>query len=249
MNLYQKYLKGETVSVYREIDKLDYNLLNIEQKKEVEKVLNETFKKVAFNLKIIYKELINIGYLFKKVYEFNFEKPLHDPLENTEFLIKQLDSAVKPFGFVPLSLKYFYRVVGGVNFVWDFATDEKIRWDMADPIQIFSLDDLVQEVTNEYWKEDIQPYVNDENFGCAFLDLSADDLHKDNVSGGQPYAIEITQKQAIDSKFMNEFNDTTFINYLRICFDHCGFPGMIGTNINDDFKDFHDKVKPQLLKI
>ena len=94
-----------------------------------------------------------------------------------------------------------------------------------------------------------QQYVDDEYFGCAFLNLSADDLHKDNTSGGEPYAIEITKEQTIDARFMNEANETTFINYLRICFDHCGFPGMIGTNINDDFKDFHDKVKPQLLKI
>ncbi|MCD5380779.1 hypothetical protein LR004_02530 [Candidatus Gracilibacteria bacterium] len=242
-------MKGETISVYNEINKLDLNSLNVEQKKDIEKVLKETFNRVSFNLEIIYNELLKIGYLFKTEYKFNFEKPIHVPLKNTESLIEKLDLAVSPFGFVPLSLKYFYRIVGGANFVWDFETNEEFMWNMADPIQVSSLDSIVEEVTTEYWKEDIQQYVDDVDFGCAFLDLSADDLHKDNVSGGQPYAIEITKKQTVDSKLMNEPNDTTFINYLRICFDNCGFPGIARPDIKNEYKAFFEKVKPQMKKI
>ncbi len=249
MNFYERYLKGETISVYRDINKLNYNTLSSEQKKEIEKVLSETFERVAFNLKIIYEELLNIDYLFKTECKYNFEKPLHKPLENTESLIEKLDFSVSPFGFVPLSLKYFYRIVGGVNFVWDFETNEKLMWHMADPIQIFSLDSIVEEVTNEYWKEYIEQYVNDEDFGCAFLDLSADDLHKDNISGGQPYAMEITKYQSVDARFMNEPNETTFINYLRICFENCGFSGIKRPDIHNEYEEFFNKVKPQLRKI
>jgi len=249
MNLYERYLNGETKAVYDDISKLGSNAFNNSHRKEVEKVMQETFERVLFNLKIIYKELVNIGYLFKTDFEFNYEKPLHSPLKNTESLIERLDLAVKDFGFVPLSLKYFYRIVGGVNFVWDFETNKKFMWDMADPIQVSSLDSIVEEVTTEYWKEDIQQYVDDEDFACAFLDLSADDLHKDNVSGGQPYAIEITREPTIDSKFMNEPNETTFINYLRICFENCGFSGITRSDTNNNYQAFFDKVKPQLKKI
>ncbi len=133
-----------------------------------------------------------------------------------------------------------------MNFVWNFETNDKFMWEMAGPIQVSSIDSIVEEVTSEYWKEDIQQYVDDEEFGCAFLDLSADDLHKDNVSGGQPYAIEITREPAIDARFMNEPNETSFINYLRICFDNCGFPGITRMDTNNDYKAFFDKVKPQL---
>ncbi|MBO0593951.1 hypothetical protein I2486_21335 [Cellulophaga sp. E16_2] len=248
MNYHERYLGGETISVYKEIENLDFSTLNSNDKKDIDKVLTETFERVDFNLKIIYNELIAIGYLFKTEHKFNFEKPLHKPLENTESLIKKLDIAVSPFGLVPLSLKYFYRIVGGVNFVWDFETNEKFMWDMADPIQVASLDSIAEEVTTKYWKEDIQQYVDDEEFGCAFLDLSADDLHKDNASGGQPYSLKITRKQTIDGRFMNEPNDTTFISYLRICFDNCGFPG-IRTDSNNEYQGFFNKVKPQLKKI
>jgi hypothetical protein len=136
-----------------------------------------------------------------------------------------------------------------VNFVWDYETNEDFLWEMADPIQICSLDALVEMVTDKYWNEDIHEYFDDEDFGTAFLDLSADDFHKDNVSGGQAYAIQITKKTSVDSNFMNEPNDTTFINYLRICFEHCGFPGITRPDTKNDYQAFFDKVKPQLKQI
>ena len=248
MNLHERYLNGETKDVYDKIYELGFDAFNSENKEIVEKILIETFERVLFNLEIIYKELVKIGYLFKTNCKFNWEKPLHKPLDNTELLIERTDLIVKPFGFVPLSLKYFYRIVGGVNFVWDFETNDEFMWDMADPIQISSLDSIVQELSNEYWREEIQQYVDDEEFGCAFIDLSADDLHKDNVSGGQSYALEITKEKSVDAKFLNEPNETTFINYLRICFEHCGFPG-IKTSDNSNFNFFCKSVKPQLKKI
>jgi len=226
MNLYQRYLNGETKAVYDDIYTLGSKAFDDIYRREVEKVMEETFKRVGFNLTIIYNELMNLGYLFKSDFKFNFEKPLHPPLENTEALLEKLELAVKDFGFVPLSLKYFYQLVGGVNFTWDFETNKKLMWDMADPIQVSSLDSLVEVVTNKYWKEDMQQYLDDSDFGCAFLEISADDLHKDNVSGGQPYTVEITRQPAVDARLMNEPNGTTFINYLRICFENCGFPGI-----------------------
>ncbi|MDF4203277.1 hypothetical protein PXD56_09945 [Maribacter sp. SA7] len=248
MTFYERYMDGETTSVYNEIEKLDFDTLSVDDKIDIDKVLTETFERVHFNSQIIYNQLIEIGYLFKTEFEFNFERPLHKPLVNTESLIKELDSAVSPFGYVPLSLKYFYRIVGGVNFVWDYETNSKFMWNMADPIQVASIDSIVEEVINEDWIENIQPYVDDEEFGCAFLDLSADDLHKDNASGGQPYSLEITKKQTIDGRFLNEVNETSFINYLRICFDYCGFPG-ITYDENNDYQSFFDKVKPLMKKI
>lgn len=249
MNLYDRYLKGEQEAVYKEIYELKDEALNSEYKKEVEQVLTETFERVAFNLQVIYRELLEIGYAFKIDCKHNFEKPIHAPLAHTELLLEQLDLAVQPFGFVPLSLKYFYRIVGGVNFAWNFEAKEQLMWDMADPIQLASLDSLVDEVTYDYWKEDIQLYVDDIDFGCAFLYLSADDLHKDNVSGGEAYALEITKEKSVDARFMNEANQTTFVDYLRICFEYCGFLGMSKSTVDKNYQKFFNKVKPQLKSI
>lgn len=187
MNLYERYVSGDTITVYAEIASLREEAFNAVYYGDVVAVLEETFKRTSYNLSVIYEALLRDNYHFKKQIEYSFDHPLLKPLPNVEELLNTLDEAVKPFGFVPLSIKTFYRVVGSCNFAWDYTTNKNFRWNMADPIQVVSLDDVVTSVTDKYWHDDIRNYVEDENFGCAFLELSADDLHKDNVSGGAPY--------------------------------------------------------------
>lgn len=246
MTFYKRYIKGETEEVYREIQTLEQAAFLPTNLPDIENVLTETFQRVACNLDIIYAELKNTYYLFKTEFNYNFERPLHKPLPETLLLLDTLDRAVKPFGFVPLSLTYFYRLVGSVNFVWDYSTSEDFRWQLADPVQIISLDALVEAVTDKYWFEEMEENVAEGN--GAFLELAADALHKDNVSGGPAYSLEITRYPSIDSLFINEPNETTFINYLRICFDNCGFPGIRSDNAND-YQPFFGKVQPRLKPI
>jgi hypothetical protein len=246
---YDRYINGQTKQVYQEIQDLGQDAFLPNNLPEIEKVLTETFERVAYNLHIIYNELKQMDYLFKANPKHNFEKPLHKPLANTSILLEKIASAVEPYGYVPLSLQYFYKIVGGVNFVWDYEINEDFIWQMADPIQVASIDSVEQELSDKYWREDMQQYVEDENFGTAFIDLAADDLHKDNVSGGQAYAIQITKEPSIDCHFMNEPNDTTFINYLRICFEFCGFPSITRPDMNNDYQAFFEKVKPLLKPI
>jgi len=246
MTLYEKYISGQTEQAYNDMLGLGKEAFSPGCKDDVEQVLTELFTRVAYNLDIIYAELKNINYLFKTEFNYNFERPLHKPLPNTGDLLGKLDKAVTPFGFVPLSLKYFYKIVGGVNFAWDYDTNEDFIWDLADPIQITSLDAVVETVTEEYWREEMEEII--EEGEPAYLELSADDLHKDNVSGGPPYSLEITANPAVDGLFLNEPNNTTFVNYLRICFDNCGFSLIRRPDCNNYYQAFFDKVKPQLKK-
>ena len=239
MRLIEDYKVGNTVEVYAEIQKLGQDAFLPENYSGVEAVLIETFERVAYNLEVIYTELKKTGYVF-------FNRPLNKPSPETEMLLIKLDNAVKEYGYIPLSLKYFYKIVGSVDFAWNYETEKTFLWEMADPIQIISLDEIVTHVTNENWKEDIQYYVDDENFGFAFLELSADDLHKDNVSGGSPYSLKIPKKQTIDSDFVNDPHQTTFIDYLRVCFEYCGFPG---NPADDSYREFITKVRPKLKQI
>jgi len=247
MTFYDRYISGQTEQVHQDILALGQTAFSQIYLSDIDKVLTETFKRVAYNLDIIYNELKSINYLFKTDFKHNFERPLHKPLPDTDTLLNKLDKAVKPFGFVPLSLKYFYKIVGGVNFVWDYETSDDFMWELADPIQVGSLDAVVETVTNEYWSEEMQEVIDEE--GVSYLDLAADDLHKDNISGAGPYSLEMTKQPSVDSVFLNEPNNTTFINYLRICFDNCGFPGIIRPDLQNDYQAFFDKVKPQLKPI
>jgi len=215
---------------------------------EIDKILKHFFKTVRTNLNIIFSELNQQNYLFKKEYKCNSDKPFCAPLSNVNELLLQLDEAVKPFGHVPLSLKYFYKIVGSVNFTWDYESDENIRWELSDPIQIISLDDLVEIVSTNDWQEEIQEYVNDKEFGNAFLELSADYYHKDNISGGAAYSVQITKEKTVDSLFLNEPNQTSFLNYLRINLNTCGFSRTPFSN-NKEFQSFINSVKPKLQAI
>ena len=124
MTLYDRYMNGETESVYVDIERMGKTAFSPDNFADIEKVLKETFERVAFNLDIIHKELVAIDYLFKSHFEYNFQRPLHNPLPDTEKLLTTLDKSMKRFGFIPQSLKMFYRIVGGCNFAWDYDTNE-----------------------------------------------------------------------------------------------------------------------------
>ncbi|MBT2564869.1 hypothetical protein J7E50_24610 [Pedobacter sp. ISL-68] len=247
MNFYDRYKNGESHSVYADIEKLGEEAFSPSYYPDVEKVLIETFQRVRFNLEIIYKELKNIDYVFWAD-ETGNDEALLMPFSNTDELLNILEQNIELVGKLPVSMKMFYQIVGSCNFAWNYQDNPDILWEMADPIQVAPLTDCVSQVTDQYWLEEMEEYIQDDDFGFAFLDLSADDLHKDNVSGGPPYALQLNKEKSIDSKFLNEPNDTTFINYLRICFESCGFPGMPYAD-NKEFQKFFDKVKPQLQKI
>jgi hypothetical protein len=250
MKFIERYLNGEDgTSVYADIYDLKEHAFNDQYFDDVHAVLTETFNRVAFNLQIIYHELININYVFKTEFDFNSDKPLPDPLPNTDELIKKLDEAVNDFGKVPLSLKLFYKIVGTCNFAWDYETQPCLLWDCADPIQISSVDDLVAEVSTDDWKEYLNEILEYDADEIPALELAADYLHKDNISGGPPYSIQITEKESIDALFLNEPNQTTFIDYLRICMENCGFPGEANFRQHQSYRDFFAKVKPQLKRI
>jgi hypothetical protein len=247
MTLYERYLNGDSKSVYAEIESMGNNAFSKDTFSDIENVLNETFERVAFNLDVIYNELVSVNYLFKKSAVHNYEKALHKPLADTEKLLAILENSIKPFGFIPQSLKTFYRIAGGCNFTWDYDTNEDYIWTYADPIQINSIDSLVSELTDNDYLE----FLNDEfkEMGFIAIPISADFYHKDNTSGGLPYSLKLTQKPSIDGQLLNEEHNSTFINYLRICFDNCGFSRITHTENNNDYQSFFDKVQPKLKKI
>jgi hypothetical protein len=232
----ERYKNGETRTVYADIMSLGEKSFHKEHYKDIQNVLHETCMRASFNLSLIYNELSSIGYNFCKGTQYNFQRPIVKPLPDTEKLLQRLDRIVKPYGHVPESLKTFYKIIGGCNFAWDYDSNDEIPWEGADPIQIIPLDDLVSEL------------VEMEEDPIEYLDLSADYFHKDNISGGPAYAIEITERPVIDGHFLHEEHDTTFMDYLRITFENCGFSR--GEYINEpEFMRFVEKVRSRLLPI
>jgi hypothetical protein len=250
MKFYDRYLNGEDGRiVYNDIYKLGFKAFEDQYFDDIQNVLTETFSRVASNLKIIFDEFNNLGYVFKTEFQFNFERPLLKPLPDTDSLLYKLDEAVMDFGKIPYSLKVFYQIVGACNFSWDYEKKPDLFWHCADPIQICSLDDVLSEVSNDDWKEYLNEVLEDGTSQPPYLELASDYLHKDNISGGLVYSIELTKEPAIDSRFLNEPNATTFINYLRICMENCGFSRITYPDYSNDYKAFFKNVKPRLKMI
>lgn len=239
MNLLEKYLKGENQYVYNEIRNLGEAAFEPNHYPTVEAILTETFKRVAHNLEIIYTELIKINYCFTKKIKYDFQKPLLKPSLDTEKLLQRLDAAVKKIGHVPLSLQLFYKIVGSCNFAWDYKESSNIPWEGSDPLQIAPVTDLLSELDD--LEEEDEDYIQ--------LRVSADYLHKDNISGGPPYSVQITPNPSIDGQFLNEEHNTTFINYLRLTMENCGFSRAEVCMDIDDFVRFQERVKPKLYRI
>ncbi|HZY37366.1 MAG TPA: hypothetical protein VFE53_11990 [Mucilaginibacter sp.] len=250
MGFYNRYLNGEDGrSVYDDIYDLGLDAFNDKYFDDVQKVMIETFSRVAFNLQIIFSELKNINYAFKTEFQYNSDRPLMAPLPDTDKLLIKVDKALKDFGQIPFSLKLFYKIVGSCDLSWNYKKNQEMFWEYADPIQINSLDDIVSYVSDGDWKEYMDEVLEDDNSQYASIELAADYYHKDNISGGPPYSIQITREPSIDSLFLNEPNETTFINYLRICMENCGFSRITEPEYKNNYKAFFEKVKPQLKKI
>ena len=245
-NLLQRYLDGDCIAVYQEIENLNLANITALERNEIEDVLAETFQRVSYNLNIIHTELKALAYVFNSDAFSVMQEPLASPYPDTAKLLSEVQAQLQAFGYLPLSLHYFYRYVGGVDFSWDYNA-QAIIWPLADPIQVYALPDLLEIINNDEWLEEFAEIFDEE--GISFLHLSSDVYHKDNISGGFPYAIALTEKQSVDTKWLFESHETTFINYLRICFAYGGFPGAAKLGASATFAAYLEKVKPQLKAI
>lgn len=247
MSFLERYKQGEYKQVYQDIQDLGTDAFNEIHHGDVKAVLEETFTRVAFNLELIYTELKEFGYQFNSNISINSDKPFHTPLQDTEALLDKLRVGVAEFGYVPLSLQYFYQLVGGVNFLWDPESPYQILWPLADPIQIDSLDTVVGTISQDWWKAYINDFYNDPATGAGFIEVAADKFFKDGVEGGPPYAVELTREVSVDGRFLKEEHHTSFINYLRICFENGGFSAI--KEKPDSFEYYMSGIKDRLKPI
>lgn len=137
------------------------------------------------------------------------------PNAKTAALLKKLEKAAG--GPMPISLRAWYEQVGGVSLNGSHSVinprESKEPSYAADPLMVAPPQDLIEMLEME----------EDED-GEIRLWIAPDDLHKANVSGGDPYSIAIPNARA-DALFEDEWHHTTFVKYLRIAFQWGGFPG------------------------
>ena len=246
----KKYLQEAVIDNEDFDDLLDFEKNQAKEtleKIKTAEILIDFMQKVKINLEIIYIELKKRGYQFQTEVLISSDFALQEPLKNHAELLTKLQTNISKFGCLPLSLRYFYQIVGSVNFCWDINTSEDCFWEMADPLQVFSLDDVLAMVEDEDWPEQMQEYEEDEAIKTAFLEISPDVFHKDNVSGGMSYALKLSKDSSIDAELLFYKSKISFMNYLKSAIEHGGFIGMVDKE-NQDFQSYLMDVKKALIE-
>lgn len=128
---------------------------------------------------------------------------------------EELEALERVAGRLPLSVRCWYEQVGMVDLS---GSQPEWRFDYMDPL-IFEAP--VEWVVSDHAERHGDEWTRGEPFT---LDFSPDYLHKANVSGGAPYGLELPN-EAVDGLVLHERHQTTFNNYLRICFRWAGLPG------------------------
>jgi len=146
---------------------------------------------------------------------------------------EDLERLIGIVGALPISLDAFWRICGSISFVPGGAS----RYDYggctleAEGISLLALDPLevcgpdVGWIIGDYETRVAESHP--EIVGGLWLDFAPDFLHKQNISGGPAYSVELpprTLRGAVDPDVMFEPHRTTFVGYLREAFKWGGFP-------------------------
>lgn len=170
------------------------------------------------------------------------------------------------FGPLPISLDVFYRKIGSIaltpsktriaekSFVIgvfeSLGLSPKTEYRKpyygevtleTDRVSLIALDPLKLEVYSttdlEFCLDEYETSYECEDGDPFDFPLCPDFLHKQDFSGGTPYAVELpppTPEDRIDPILQGYRYSLSFVNYLRHCFEWGGFPGLDFCEQKDD---------------
>jgi hypothetical protein len=233
-NLLRRYQAGEFEQVWRDIRTQEH--IDGEFREEVTEVAQAAMRRVAHNADLIAERLRVLGWQALSATHQDL-RTLPKPSDQA-VLTRIVDISGAP---VPPTLLAFWRVVGGINWVWDYnaaVAQPDLGIDLPPEDHDVLCVDAPGVVTYlfEEWIDENEEY--DAGLVHPFrIDLAPDYLHKANISGGSPYCIEVPFLGA-DPRFACERHELPFLDYLRLAFRWAGFPGLDRHAERRDVRDF-----------
>jgi hypothetical protein len=232
--LYDRYLEGFYQQVYDALQ-AEQDQVFVEQNYEnALPVSREIMKRVRYNIELLIPRLHDLGYQFGQGFFEDMSPEEKAAVEMDAPIFKEPDSQTPEkvvlleqlTGTLPLSLKCWYEEVGSVNLVGMFPSSSDRDFSLEygcilDPLFIYSVEMAIKKVTS---------YVNKGVWNRdPSLALSPDNFFKYGFGGTGAYSVILPCK-AFDAPLLLERHNTTFVNYLRICFRWGGFPGLAYEN-------------------
>lgn len=206
--LYDLYVAGEHKKVWEELVALGAGARADPHAADALAVAYETMRRVDANIRTVTLRLQGMNY------KFRHPKDAHvPPGKKTQ---KQIQKFEKSMGDIPLSLRAFYEAVGSVDWMGRHPATSPDKSPVAsDPLVVFPAEPALGKA---------------EDGEQGAIPIAPDDLHKDDVSGGDPYEMMFPDPRA-DGEVLNERHGLFFVDYLRLCLiDFGGFPGYAGTD-------------------
>lgn len=154
---------------------------------------------------------------------FVFNNPDESLIPPDSLLKEKIEQFEKNIGNIPDALIAFYQYVGSVDF-----TGHHLEWsgcEYPDPIVIYSIDAGIDELEEYLTLDDPKEEYWGSETGIFRMPIAPDYYHKEDVSGGMWYGIEIPNSKN-DPPLLEEWHGTTFTEYLKTCFKWGGFPGL-----------------------
>jgi len=235
--LLSRYRNGAFKEVWEEIHSAgeiegDFRL-------EVMEVADATMARVAENTDLIAERLRSAGW---KALSPEFSDLRSAPKDSDVQIIAMIEEQTG--APIPVALHSFWMIVGGINWVWNYNTDQP-RPDLGVDLPLDQMDPLLIEAPGGllFQLTDLQKRVDAKHpeLGDPFdLELAPDVYHKANISGGFPYAIQLPTRVA-DPIFAYEPHCLPFTDYLRLAFQWCGFPGLEKYSDRFDVRDFLER--------
>jgi hypothetical protein len=241
--LLKRYQSGEFEQVWRDIR--SHERIDGEFRDEVTEVAEAAMRRVAQNADLIADRLRALGWQALSAMYHDLRTPPKPSDQAVLARIVEISGAP-----VPPTLLAFWRVVGGINWVWDYNASVA-RPDLGFELPPEEHDVLcvyapsVVDYLFEEWVDEKERY--DSELVHPFrIDLAPDYLHKANISGGGPYCIEVPFLGA-DPLFADERHGLPFLDYLRLAFRWAGFPGLDQHAGRRDVRDFVARFDKGLL--
>ncbi len=193
-------------------------------------VAKETMRRVRKDLELLYKRLIKIGYKFQSLDEVLVE-PASD-------ILTRIESFEKENGFLPLSLKAFYTIVGSVDFTQDEEQfinsydreDENYLLEIHGKKEVDPVDIIGEEDPIVVYPFKVLEHTTRRKNGKIYFCWSPDEFHKANYSGGENYHFLLPDLNAdiiIDEDGYYGMQEW-FVEHLRWCIKQGGFRGISG---------------------
>ncbi|HUJ58598.1 MAG TPA: HEAT repeat domain-containing protein, partial [Kofleriaceae bacterium] len=216
-----RYLAGERGAWNELIEHALAVVQHAELRAEAHAVAREIMKRVRHNAEAVRATLCEAGARVA---------PIGTPADDGELARLEAELGAP----APIALDAFWRVAGAIALVPD-GDDRHDYGPCAlerDGIALIALDPLVVAGARHALEaaarqqRDIAA-SHREIVGPLWLDFAPDYLHKQNISGGAPYAIELPAPQpadAVDPRVTYYRHRLRFVDYLRHAFHWAGFP-------------------------